>query len=347
MTKEEAAPEALVPANTPETLGVTPRYVIQHHALSRGAPVDRDEQGLSATAQKLIAMAMALLPADLSSRTAAFTFTEFCNALGMPPGGEQYRIFKAAVDECMRCVISVETEPDEKGKKAWKKFTWFTVATFDEKTGQATMKFSEELASFLMALKWMYSKVSLTDIGELQSRYAIKLFEMAMSYQSLKGKQGNAHDHWYFERPIPEIRKILGVPQEAYKRTDLFRQKVIEKPIRELNNAGIGLEIRPEGIKQGRRIMAIRFDCKPAPRKARGKRRGTEALPLPEPNPRTETLREEKELDHLKEIYPEEFAALYEEALSKAPGFLPEGFKQLGAEGSALIQLRERHGIVK
>jgi hypothetical protein len=333
--------EELFPANTPETLGVTPRYVIQHNTVSRGA------HGLSATAQKLAAMAMALLPADLSSRTAAFTFPEFCKALGMSAGGETYEIFKKAVDECMECFITVETEPDEKGKKAWKKFTWFTVSTFDEKTGQATMKFSDELAGFLMALKWMYAKVNLPDIGSLQSRYAIKLFEMAMSYQSLKGKQGNAERHWYFERPIPELRMIMGVPEEAYKENRLFRQKVIEEPVKELNRAGIGLEITPEGVRQGRRIVAIRFDCKQAPRTARGKRGGAKAAPLPEPNPKTEDMREEKELRHLKELYPEEFAELYGEALAKAPAFIPEDFKRIGAEGSALMQLKERHGIVK
>ena len=147
--------------NTPETLGVTPRYMLQHNSVSRGA------YDLSATAQKLVAMAMALIPPDLSSLTASFTFSEFCNALGMAAGGETYKIFKDAVDECMRCVITIETGPDEKGKKAWKKFTWFSVSTFDEKTGQATLKFSDELASFLVALKWMYSRINLKDLGEL------------------------------------------------------------------------------------------------------------------------------------------------------------------------------------
>jgi plasmid replication initiation protein len=186
-------------------------------------------------------MAMSLLPADLSSRTAAFTFPEFCKSLGMPVGGEQYRLFKDAVDECMGCIITVETEPDEKGKKAWKKFTWFTVSTFDEKTGQATLKFSDELAAFLLALNWMYTKLDLQDFGELQSRYAIKLFEMAMSYKSLKGKQGNPDQSWYFERPVSELRMLMGVPMEAYKETHLFKQYAIEKPLREINKADIGL----------------------------------------------------------------------------------------------------------
>ena len=334
--------EELFPLNTPDTLGVTPRYVIQHNAVSRSA------HGLSATAKKLTAMAMSLLPADLSSLTAAFTFTEFCKAMGMAEGGETYKIFKSAVDECMQCIITLETEPDEKGKRFWEKFTWFTVSTFNEKTGQATMKFSDELAGFLMALKWMYSKIDLKDIGELQSRYAIRLFEMAMSYRSLQGKKGNNAQSWYFERPIPELRMIMGVPEKAYKETRDFRQKVIENPIKEINKAGIGVEITPETIKQGRKLVAIRFDCKKAPRTARGKRAGEkEAVPLPEPNPKTEDLLEEKELEHLKELYPVEFADLYETELAKAPPYIPEGFKQIGAEGSALMQLKARYGIVK
>lgn len=91
--------------------------------------------------------------------------------------------------------------------------------------------------------------------------------------------------------------------------------------------------------------MSIRFDCRQAPRTAGRKRRGAEALP--EPDPRTGRLREEKELEHLKERHPAEFAELYREALSKAPPWVPEGFKRVGAEGSALMQLKEKYGVVK
>ena len=135
--------EESFPANTLETLGAMPYYVIQHNNISRGS------HELSATARKLAAMAMALLPPDLSSLTATFTFAEFCSAIGFEKGGESYRIFESAVNECMECFITVETEPDEKGKKQWEKFTWFTYAKFDESTGKATMVFSEKLADFL------------------------------------------------------------------------------------------------------------------------------------------------------------------------------------------------------
>jgi hypothetical protein len=165
----------------------------------------RGAQDLSATARKLAAMAMALLPTDLSTLTVSFTFNDFCKAIGYERGGESYQIFRAAVRECLQSLISIETEPDKNGKKDWKEFTWFTVAEFSEKTGQARMTFSSELAEFLAALKWMYAKINLKDLGELQSRYTLHLFEIAMSYRSLVGRGGNRSETWYFERGFPDL----------------------------------------------------------------------------------------------------------------------------------------------
>jgi hypothetical protein len=329
--------------NTPETLGVTPRYVLQHNAVSRGS------QGLSATARKLTAMAMALLPTDLSSLTACFTFTDFSKAIGYGDGGEQYKIFREAVRECLQCIISVEMEPDGNGKKKWKEFTWFTVAEYDEATGNAKMTFSSELAEFLAALKWMYARINLKDLGELQSRYAIHLFEIAMSYRSLMGKGGNRGETWYFERGFPdEIRQIMGVKKDTYKDNHLLKQKVIDSPIEEINRAGIGIAIKPTTVKQGRRIVAIRFDCTVKSRTAEVKGQGRKNAPEPPVIPPPEREREEKELEHLKELYPDEFEELFQAAMDSRPAFLKNsGIGATFAKNRALMELREKHGIVK
>jgi plasmid replication initiation protein len=331
-------------ANTPEKLGVTPRYILQHNAISRGA------SGLSATAKKLTAMAMALLPPDLSTLTASFTFADFCNAIGYGDGGEQYKLFREAVRECLQSVISIETEPDQKGKKKWKEFTWFTVAEYDEATGNARMTFSSELAEFLAALKWMYARINLKDLGALQSRYAIHLFEIAMSYRSLAGREGNRKEAWYFERGFPdEIRQVMGVKKNAYKDNNVLKQKVIVRPVEEINNAEIGVAITPTTVKQGRRIVAIRFDCKfiPRPRKTLAKdiEKDNEAAAIDIPD---EQEREQKELEHLKEQYPEEFAERFQAAMDSRPEFLKNSETgAVFAEDRALMELREKHGIVK
>jgi plasmid replication initiation protein len=334
------------PVNTPQTLGVTPRYVLQHNAISRSV------NSLSATAKKLTAMAMALIPSDLSSLTAAFTFPEFCKALGMPIGGETYKIFKAAVKECMQCVITIETEPNEKGKKDWRQFTWFIEAQYSEETSKATMTFSPKLAEVLTELKWVYSKINLQDFGKLKRRYAIRLYEIALSFAYLKGKQGNKDGTRYFQWTIEELRQILGVPADAYKETHLFKQKVIDAPIREINNAGLGLTINIERVKQGRFLVALRFDCEQAYRSLPGKDKNREnaavQLELPEQNPKTAGQREEKELEHLKECYPDEFAALYAAELAKSSFMDSESeVRKRAADGGAMKALKAKHGIIK
>jgi plasmid replication initiation protein len=243
-----------------ESLGITLRYVIKHNAISRAA------HNLSATAQKLTAMAMALLPTDLSILTVAFTFMDFCKAVGGGDGGEQYRLFVMAVDECMKSVITIEIET-KNGRKRWKKFSWFTAAEFSEETGVARLTFSAELAAVLSELKRLYAKIDLRDMGRLRSRYALRIFEMAKSYESLKGKNGNPDHEWYFERTIPELRLIFGVPDGLYAETKRFRQKVIEGPVKEINNAGVGFEVTTESIKQGRSLVALRLNCIQCPRK--------------------------------------------------------------------------------
>jgi plasmid replication initiation protein len=350
MKEAAKAPPEPPPAptvNTPETLGVTPRYVLQHNAISRSI------QNLSATAKKLTAMAMALIPPDLSNLTAAFTFPEFCKALGMPVGGEQYKIFKEAVTECLQCVITIETPANKKGKKDWRRFTWFIDAQYSETTSKATMTFSPILAEVLLDLKRVYAKIDLQDMGQLQSKYALRYFELAKSYSYLQGRDGNQDNMWYFSYPVEDIRLMLSVPDGSYPETRDLRKYVVEKPLKELNQAGIGLEVTTESIKQGRNLAGIKFNCKKVVKKVikgKGKKKktGADQLELADPNPKTVDQREEKENQHLKERYPDEFAELYASELEKTPKFLRGGeLSKITAESEALVKLREKHGIVK
>ena len=169
---EQEKPDIDELTNTLETLGVTPRFVLQHNAISRSI------HNLSATAKKLAAMALSLLPADLSSRTAAFTFTEFHKALGVPVGGESFKLFKNAATECMKNIIHIETNKIVKGKRKWEQLTWFSHSSFDEETGMCTMTFSQELTIMLLEMKKVYAKINLQDIGKLQSKYAIRIYEI-------------------------------------------------------------------------------------------------------------------------------------------------------------------------
>jgi plasmid replication initiation protein len=333
--------------NTPETLGVTPRYVLQYNAISRSV------HNFSAIAKKLTAMAMALIPPDLSTLTASFTFAEFCKALGYDKGGKSFKLFLDGLKECVNNTISIEIISEKSGKKIWQNYTWFTLSEFDEEAGVATMIFSSHLAKAILELKRAYSKILLKDIGELQSKYAIRILELAISYSSLMGKDGNKKHAWYFERSIKELRFILGIPEGSYKKTYLFMQKVIEGPVEEINNAGVGLAIKTIKIKHGRNLVGLQFDCKQVAKEIKlkcgqNKKAKIAKLELPDIIAVDLENRLEKELEHLRELYPDDFAVLYEnELINNSVECLSEFANQEAAKWNALKQLRERYGIVK
>jgi hypothetical protein len=337
----------LFDVNTPEKLGVTPRYVLQHNAISRSA------HSFSATAKKVTAMAMALLPQDLSSLSVAFTFSDFCSALGYEKGGASMRIFKDALVECVKSIIKIEQPSTGKGTPSLKVHHWFDSADFNGDSGICEMTFDNELADFLRELKNLYAKIDLSDLGKLQSRYAIRIFELAISYKSLRGKAGNADNAWYFERTLEELRRTFGIEDEEYKQNKEFRRRVIEGPVKEINEAGIGVKIKTESIKKGRSITGFRFNSEAVPKTVsskKGRKAGVKPVDLPEASPEDSISREAKENEHLREKYPEEFAELYQKALGDYPRFasnVGEDIRKMAAEAKAFESLRAAHGVVK
>jgi plasmid replication initiation protein len=348
--------EILIPTEqviTPELLGEMPRYELKRNAIIRAA------YDLSANAQKLVAMAFALLPLDLSVREVSFSFYEFCEAMGMSPGGMQYEFFKAAATECNQCSISLETKAVNRGKikRIYEAFSFFSYVKVDEIKNVCTMQFSEKLVSALAELKIFYSKIQLKDIGKLQSSYAIRLAENAIGWQSEAGKNGNKQGEWYFKHSLVDWRFIFGVPPGAYKRSDNLKRYVFDEPIREINSAGLGLELKVQTIKTGRKITDIQINCKKVARKVtpckgRGRKKAVAepetALELPM-EVDAPASHEEKELHRLRERYPEEFAELYAAELEKKTDWMAGGgeFKKKAAMVMACMKLRERHGIVK
>jgi plasmid replication initiation protein len=339
---EEQPKDITLPVVTPELLGVTPRYELQRSAISRSA------HNLSATAQKIAAMATALIPFDFSTRTVSFSFTDFCNALGYEKGGKSFKLFLAALKECGEANISLEIVNPDNGKRTWQWYHWFSFCEYKEETGMATMTFSSRLTDFLKETKQLYSKIKLANIGKLKSRFGVRYYELCESYKSLAGKDGNPAGHWYYEMMIEDIRMRLGVPSDAYPETTDFTKNVVKGPINEVNKANLGIQITPERISRGRKTTGYRFTCE--------KTSSAPAAPASPPpvSPATMTGRRDKECARLEELYPDEFAVLYQAALKKQTAdyssvinIISEETRRNFARDAALQKLRRKHGIVK
>jgi hypothetical protein len=291
-----------------------PEFVLQPNAISRAA------HSMSANAQRLIMMAMAklnLMAEGKDQYLVSFSVKEYLEALGLEYGGEQQKYILAAVRECMKNNIEIAMPNGE-----WESFTWFTYSKLgfevtDKKTGKLkfnelpneqkpdlwhviTMEFNYHLGEALKQFKKAYSKINLLDLGKIQSRYAIRYLELAMSYSGFAGQDGNKSGEWYLSYTFTELRKLFGISKFQYSRTGNFRMKIIDNPLGELNATGIGLHIEPEYIRQGRYLVGVQLLCRYVKREK----------PLPVlAEPVSETTQE----DRFRAAFPEEYQALLEE----------------------------------
>jgi len=290
---------------------------------------------LSPSARKLVAMAMSLLPAeggsswDYDNNTVTFKTADFINALGLDRGGETRKYIRAAVEECHNSSVTIEI-PNE----GFDIMSWFMISKIRENT--ITMAFTPQMADLLRGFKKAYAKISLVDLGKLQSRYAIRFYELAMSYSGFAGKDGNPRGHWWFEKTLDDLRVLFDVKKKLYPRTSNFRTFVIDNPIEEINKADIGIFIKPEYVYDGRFLIGAKFNCR--------------WMARDEPKPTQPVTESGQENERLAAAFPEEFEKLKAEEwaeLKKSPtlefyGNNPDTQKQI-AEQKAYIKLKELH----
>ena len=310
---------------------VIPEYTIQPNAISQAM------YNLGPYARKLIAMAMSMITIkDDDNYKVSFRASDFIEALGLERGGNTKVLIKAAVKECLRSHIDIDHDNGD-----WEGYTWFTHSRLEasklEKANgweRIVMTFNPELGEVLKTLKG-FTQVNLLDMGKLQSRYAIRFYELALSYSGFAGKNGNPPGTWYIrDTTLEELRELFKIEPKKYRDTKNFRVRVIDRPIKELNAARIGLHIEPEYDRRGKWLIGVRFKCRWVGR--------DEPLPV---TPATETEREEEQL---RAAFPEEFETYKAEYIAQKqaqPGLFAERQDsiELVAEVDAYEKLRAAH----
>jgi hypothetical protein len=308
-----------------------PEYVIQPNLISQAI------YNLGPYARKLVAMAMSLMSPEKGVYKVSFSAADFVEAIGLEvrkQGTPTKEYIRAAVRECLDSHIEIN-----KPNGDWKGYTWFTSSELkdfspDRDCGwdEIEMNFNPDLGETIKAFKKAYAKISLADLGKLQSRYAIRFYELALSYAGFAGKDGNRPGEWYFDKTLDDLRILFGIGSKKYKATRDFRVKVIDNPIAEINGARLGLRIEPQYIRRGKWLLGARFACRFA-------RRGDPV----EVTPATET---EQENSRLEAAFPEEFQKYFQEAVRDdpvIPGLFSEYFREEACRGTASERLRAAH----
>jgi plasmid replication initiation protein len=310
----------------------SPRYVIQHTAISRSI------YKMSANARKTVALAMTyrkLKHRMIEEETGEKWEAEDVTSIEFPIKNffETFDIEKSTkgviglvqtMNELTKLNIGIHHESEKKIEF----MTWIEYAAIDQKNDEIQIEFSPQIAKYLDNNEIGYCELLLKDIAELKSFYAFRWLELAKSYESLAGKNGNKKEEWFFERDIQELRKIFGIADNQYQKLPDLKKRVIEDPIKEINNSKIGLKIQPEykpDKNDKRKIKAIKLNCK------RSLSRATKTLPNNKISITGDNITVSAEVPPVKVMKDYDATATIEKIAAKDPN-LANLFKNLGTE---------------
>jgi hypothetical protein len=194
--------------------------------------------------------------------------------------------------------------------------------------GVLKIRFTEAFMQAYKTLDNLYQKIKIEEIMQFKHSNALRLFEIAKSWESEAGKKGNKNGEWFFYETIPGLKKKLGIEKEKWKDTNNFHRKVIKNAKEEINSLDLSLKLEyttNKDKKDTRCIDKLEFKCRKSTKKvvkspkAQAKQvNGDEVV---------EKFREEeeKEVQKWKDKYPDKWNIIFREyANEKRPEFVSE-----------------------
>ena len=127
--------------------------------------------------------------------------------------------------------------------------SWLDRVEFNRRSGHVRVRIDDRLAPYLFNLSRHYTRYQLYNVLAMRSAFSIRMYELLKSYTFQKTK----------EFSVDELKKILMVDEKkSYTNFNLFRTKVIDKAIDEINSL-TDLRITYKTIKKGKKVVAVKF----------------------------------------------------------------------------------------
>jgi plasmid replication initiation protein len=170
-----------------------------------------------------------------------------------------YEALKNACDVLFSRQFSYQ-ERNKNGNIENVKSRWVSEIRYIDKEASVKLIFSPSVVPLITRLEQHFTSYEIEQVRHLSSRYAIRLYELLIQWRSI-GKTP------FIE--LTELRLRLGVSDDEYQRMELFKRKILDLSISQINEH-TDILVGYEQHKAGRVITGFTFvfTQKPQPKNA-------------------------------------------------------------------------------
>jgi len=141
---------------------------------------------------------------------------------------------------------------DEKDRKKFNKSRFVQRASYVDQGSYIEVMFGNDVIPLITRLSEQYTEYELAQIKDLNSIYALRIFELVMQ--------------WSGARITPvikleDLRARLGIEEEQYKLMSNFKKRVLDYAVKEIND-NTNITVEYEQKKHGRTIIGFIFKFK-------------------------------------------------------------------------------------
>jgi plasmid replication initiation protein len=199
---------------------------------------------LSKEEQKLLLYVVAMLKEDGKNflKGSKIYVKDFVSLLGISGHNKYERVALMTENLLGKRLIIRTTE-------SLKQMNWFTTFEYIWKDGTVDVKMNPDIIEYFIDLKRHFVKYKLSNILTLKSVYSIRIYEL-MKQNFYKKKVIYS---------LEELKEILGVEIDEYKRSRDFRINVLDKAFEEINDK-TDIKFSFKEIRKGRTVTDIEFE---------------------------------------------------------------------------------------
>lgn len=166
-----------------------------------------------------------------------------------------YKALKSAVKGLFDAYFEYNDIHEQTGKPAHRVVRWAQTVTYIEAAGMIELQFTDAVIPLITRLSEQYTEYDLKQVSELQSEYAIRLYELMIQWRKT-GKVPKIE--------LQDLRNKLGVKPDQYKTMCNFKARVIDLAINQINDH-TDITADYDQHKTGRKVTAFTFKFKAKP----------------------------------------------------------------------------------